>query len=193
MSHMPQPRHLMTLDDWVALPEDEGYRLEVVEGILIMAPPPMPFHQRAVFRLGYLIDEQLPDRLSALIASEVVLADDPLTVRVPDVLLTDASLVASNPPRFTGEDVRLAVEVLSDGTRRTDRVTKFAEYAEVGIGHYWIVDLDPPTTLTAFRLVDDAYERAGEHTGVATLEVADAPITLDLGALTTPKAQRLQP
>lgn len=77
----------------------------------------------------------------------------------------------------------LAVEVLSDGTRRIDRVLKFSEYAEAGIPHYWIIDLDPSTTLTAYLLVDGEYELAAEATGSVTLDVAGHAVTLDLDAL----------
>lgn len=77
----------------------------------------------------------------------------------------------------------LAVEVLSDGTRRIDPVLKFSEYAEAGIPHYWIIDLDPSTTLTAYLLVDGEYELAAEATGSVTLDVAGHAVTLDLDAL----------
>ncbi|MGH3611494.1 MAG: Uma2 family endonuclease [Pseudonocardia sp.] len=35
------------------------------------------------------------------------------------------------------------MEVLSPGSHRTDHVAKRADYADAGIPHYWIVDLDP--------------------------------------------------
>lgn len=108
----------------------------------------------------------------------------PLTVRIPDIVVADSAVVDANPARLTGQDVRLAVEVLSAGTRRVDRVMKFAEYVEAGIQHYWIVDLDPPTSLRAFTLVDGVYEADGEFAGVQVLQVAGHPVRLDLTALT---------
>jgi Uma2 family endonuclease len=86
--------------------------------------------------------------------------------------------------------VPLTVEVLSEGSVRTDRVMKLAEYDEVGIDQYWIVDLQPPVSLTAYHLIDQDYEHFGEHTGTATLDLQGTPITLDLTALTTSRAQR---
>ncbi|WP_318531875.1 Uma2 family endonuclease [Amycolatopsis eburnea] len=83
-----------------------------------------------------------------------------------------------------------AVEVLSEGTRRTDQVTKFSEYAEAGIEHYWIVDLDSPVSLITYRLIDGDYENFGEFSGVAELDFAGTPLTIDLDALTTRRAQR---
>lgn len=189
MSVMEWPHQLLSLDDWTDLPETPEYQVEVVEGVLLVAPRPMSFHQRAVVRLGYLINEQLPDEYSALSEVEMVVAEAPLTVRVPDVVVAPTAVVETNPARLPAGDVRLAVEVLSEGSRRTDRVMKFSEYAEAGIEHYWIVDLDPPVSMITYRLVDEDYENFGEFSGVAELEFAGR-LTIDLNALTTPRAQR---
>ncbi|MCA4995831.1 Uma2 family endonuclease [Tsukamurella tyrosinosolvens] len=54
-------------------------------------------------------------------------------------------------------DVLLAVEVLSPGTRRVDLVMMRSEYADAGIPHYWIVDLDA-STLEALAFSGDGYE-----------------------------------
>jgi Uma2 family endonuclease len=178
------PNHQLTLEEWEALPERHELRVELSEGMLVMTPMPMPWHQKAVMRLGYRLDEQLPAELTALAEVEVVLSADPLTIRVPDVMVTSTDGYERNPPRFPASDVLLAVEVLSDGTRRVDRVLKFSEYADAGIPQYWILDIGEPTTLLAYQLVDGDYELSAEHTGVAELQVAGHSITIDLPALT---------
>ncbi|WIX87014.1 Uma2 family endonuclease [Amycolatopsis sp. DG1A-15b] len=190
MSVMEWPHDLLSLDDWINLPETPEYQVEVVEGVLVVAPRPMPFHQRVAARLVFLMDELLEDDYSALLEVEMVVAATPLTVRVPDVLVAPSSVVDANPPRFDAGDVRLVVEVLSEGTRRTDQVTKFSEYAEAGIEHYWIVDLDSPLSMITYRLIEGEYENFGEFSGVAELEFAGTPLTIDLNALTTRRAQR---
>lgn len=110
------PNHLLTLDEWVALPEAEGARLELAEGVLVTSPKPFPWHQKAAMRLGYRVDEQLPHVLTALTEVEVVVSEQPLTIRVPDVVVTRTELYDTNPARLAAADVLLAVEVLSDGT-----------------------------------------------------------------------------
>lgn len=180
---MDWPHDLLSLDDWINLPETPEYQVEVVEGVLLVAPRPLPFHQRVVARLAVLMDELLADEYSTLNEVEMVLSARPLTVRVPDVLVAPSSLVETNPPRLDAGDVRLVVEVLSEGTRRTDQVMKFSEYAEAGIEHYWIVDLDPPISMITYRLIDNDYENFGEFSGVAELEFAGTPLTIDLNAL----------
>lgn len=177
------PNHLLTLEEWEALPEDDTLRLELAEGVLVMSPQPFSWHQKAVMRLGYRLDEQLPSLFTALTDVEVVLAGQPLTIRVPDVVVTRTDRYEANPPRYPASDILLAVEVLSEGTRRIDRVLKFSEYDDAGIPQYWIVDLDPPTTLTAYLLVDGEYELAAEKTGSVTFDVAGQAVALDLGLL----------
>jgi Putative restriction endonuclease len=51
-------------------------------------------------------------------------------------------------------DVLVVVEIASPGSQRLDHVVKRHEYADAGIGHYWIVDLDEPVTLLDCHLAD---------------------------------------
>lgn len=190
MSVVDWPHHLLTFDDWVDLPETPERQVEVVEGVLVVSPRPKSFHLLAVTRLGYLINEQLPELLMALSEAELVVSRIPVTVRSPDVLVAPTSLVETNPTRYKPGDVQLVIEVLSEGSRRTDRVTKFSEYAEVGIEHYWIVDLEPPVSMICYRLIDEDYEDFGEQSGVAEVEFAGNALTIDLNALVTRRAQR---
>ncbi|WP_308706069.1 Uma2 family endonuclease [Nocardia nova] len=73
---------------------------------------------------------------------------------------------------------------MSPGSRRIDPVTKFAEYAEVGIAHYWLVDLDTPPTLTAYRFVDDYYELVADNRSEVRLDLSGTAVAIDLHALT---------
>jgi Uma2 family endonuclease len=140
------------------LPEDEAFRLELGEGVLSIMPTPLSWHQKAATRLGYRLDEELPTELTSVYDVEVVLADDFLTIRVPDVVVTTTARYEQDPPRHRASEIMIAVEILSDGSRRIDRVLTFSEYAEAGIPQYWIVDVAEPTTLLAYALVDGAYE-----------------------------------
>jgi Uma2 family endonuclease len=174
----------LKLEDWEAMPEDEQVRLELVEGFLSIMPRPMSLHQRVAMRLGYRLDEQLPADLTAVIEVEIVVTEEPLTIQVPDVLVTRSPLIETNPARLTASDVLLVVEILSDGSRKVDRILKFAEYAEAQISQYWIIDLDEPPSLRAFTLVGEVYELSGESTGAVTLDVAGHAVTVDPAALT---------
>ena len=54
------------------------------------------------------------------------------------------------------EQVVLAVEIVSAGTMRRDRLEKPAEYAAAGVRHYWRIEQDP-VHVFAYDLVDGAY------------------------------------
>ncbi|MGW4326506.1 Uma2 family endonuclease [Nocardia sp. NPDC004573] len=185
------PDHLLTLEDWIALPEDSSRSYELVEGVLVVSPKPVSQHQRAVLRLGAQLEPQLPATLGVLADTEVVIDAGSLpTIRVPDILVVPEAGIEANLPRYDAEDVLLAVEILSPGSRRTDRVTKFFEYAEAGIEYYWLIDLDKPTSLAAYHLIGRDYELVVEQSGTVTADIAGIPITIDLPALTSSRAGR---
>ncbi|MEU6186238.1 Uma2 family endonuclease [Nocardia sp. NPDC047038] len=185
------PDHLLTLEDWIALPEDSSRNYELVEGVLVVSPKPVSQHQRAVLRLGPQLEPQLPDTHGVLADTEVVIdAGSVPTIRVPDILVVPEAGIEANLPRYDAADVLLAVEILSPGSRRTDRVTKFFEYAEAGIEYYWLIDLDKPTSLAAYHLIGRDYELVAEQSGIVTVDIAGTPITIDLPALTSSRAGR---
>jgi Uma2 family endonuclease len=147
----PLHRPPMTLEEFVALPEDGSARYELQEGSLVVAPRPRPLHQDAMFRLGMQVHRFLPSDLTMLLDVDVVVqAADPATVRAPDVVVTRAR---SHQELLIAADVVLAVEIISRTSRNVDLHLKPFEYAEAGIPHYWVVDLDPPApTIAAFAL-----------------------------------------
>jgi Uma2 family endonuclease len=141
-------------------------------------------------RLMATLDAQLPDVITALPEVEVVVGPgDAATVRVPDVVVVRSNLADANPPRIPASDVLLAVEIVSPGTARTDRVTKLHQYALAGIPAHWVIDLDPPTTVVAHLLVDSFYEICAQGGGRVELVLPgtapDDVLTIDLDSLTT--------
>lgn len=179
---MPWPDHLLSLDEWDALPEDNSRRYEVAEGVLEVSPRPAPKHQRAEKILVSQLDSQLPGDREALAEVEITISVDPLLVRVPDIVVVPKVIADSEAVRCAPSDVELAVEIISPGSGRKDRITKFAEYADAGIKRYWIVDLDKPVTISAYVLVDGEYEVVGEASDYLVVD-EPAPMTIDIPAL----------
>ncbi|MDL5158693.1 Uma2 family endonuclease [Actinomycetospora termitidis] len=150
------PSRLLELADWDALPEDELHHVELVEGVLVVSPRAQFQHGHAVVRVASALHHQLPPHLATLIEVEIVVEGDPFpTVRVPDVVVVPADIV-DRRARCDADEVRVAVEVLSPGSRRTDRIMKAAEYGSAGIAHYVLVDPEGATLVLALR--DGAYE-----------------------------------
>jgi hypothetical protein len=66
----------------------------------------------------------------------------------------------------TGFSRRPDLEIVSPGSRRTDYILKHGEYADAGIGHYWIVDITEPGSLVACHLAGElGYQNAPDVTG----------------------------
>ncbi|MGZ9825757.1 Uma2 family endonuclease [Tsukamurella ocularis] len=171
--------HLLSLEEWDALGEDSTSHAELQEGVLIVSPKPRPEHQYAAGVLFSVLNRAAPEGFRAFPEIDLILeARTPASVRAPDVVVMPQH--AARP--FRASDAVLVVEVLSPGTRRTDLVMKRHEYAEVGIPHYWIVDLDgDDVRLEALTLVDGAYESV-EHTG-GFEATAPFAVRLDLDGL----------
>jgi len=56
----------------------------------------------------------------------------------------------------------LVIEILSDSTRRLDRLTKFNWYRQAGVREYWIVD-PAARNVTVYTLSDGAYREEGVY------------------------------
>lgn len=168
-----------TLDDLLTI-DDEVHRFEVVDGSLVVSPPPPAFHQRVGRRLFVQLHEQVPAEWEAVYEEYVRLGTDG---RQPDVALLRAGLPA--PRRQAGyppEDFGLVVEVVSPTSRRRDRVHKMVEYAEAGIPYYWLVELEPDVEILAYELVGPGYRETARLRRVGELP-GPVPLRVDVAAL----------
>ncbi|RJQ74530.1 Uma2 family endonuclease [Pseudonocardiaceae bacterium YIM PH 21723] len=185
MSVMTDPDRLLTMQDWEALPEDTSQRTEVVEGNRVFSPPPGGSHQRVSKKLAWQLDHQLPDELEAMQDVGVVLAEKPWpSIRIPDIVIIRKALTDAGFTKVAVAEVRLAVEIISPGSGVIDRKHKFGEYADAGIEHYWIVDLDSPASIEAYMLIDGHYELNMETAEVLTVS-SPVPLRIDVRALLT--------
>jgi Uma2 family endonuclease len=170
----PVPFDLMTLDEWIALPEDNSAHYELQEGVLIVAP------KRGRRHLAQKINpQQLPPGWEALISFEVVVErGETPTVRVPDLVVVR---VGAPEARIPAGEVDLVVEIISPGSRNVDTHLKAFEYAAAGIPHYWLVDLEGPApSITVFG--GDGYraKRTANHELVVDTPF---PLRIDIDAL----------
>jgi Uma2 family endonuclease len=191
MTALPQPPpRLLTVSDYADLPEDNDVRHELEEGVLVMAPRPIPLHQYCLRELMFQLRHQVPEGLELLsevdIDLQLVGAHEPGFVRVPDlIVVTRDALARVREERglLRASDVVLAVEIVSVGSRRKDHVVKHAEYADAGIPHYWVVDIEERVTLVAGHLAGTfGYVDTSPVTGVFTAE-QPFPVHLDLDSL----------
>jgi Uma2 family endonuclease len=137
-------------------------------------------------RLASQLDAQLPPGWETVVDFEVLVrAEEPAIVRAPDLVV-----VPSGGPenRVPASDVLIAVEIISPGSRNVDTHLKAFEYAEAGIPHYWLVDLDPPTpSLVAFGLgaPGDGYVES-QRVDAELVTTRPFPLRVDVAGLVAP-------
>ena len=129
----------MTYSDWLRLPDD-GRLYEIIDGELLVSPPPSIRHQRISRRLAFQIERFL----EASPLGEIFYA--PVGVRLgDDVVEPDLVIVLREHADRIGEQViggapDIVVEILSPGSAKRDLGAKRATYQSAGVPEYWIVD-----------------------------------------------------
>lgn len=165
-----------TVDDLDELSADR-LRYGCLDGVLQpVATPVLAEHQRISRRLFRQLDPQLPTAVELLWGCGLRLGTD---WRIPDLLVVRRDAVAER--LFEPADVLLAVEVVSETSRRTDRIVKPAEYAEAGIAHHWRIEVDPPVVLWTSTLDGSRYAEPVPWSSGGRLAPFD--VTVDVDAL----------
>jgi Uma2 family endonuclease len=139
---LPGGRYPMSLEEYRALPEIEGLKIEWVDGEAIVVMPPLLRHGQLtmffiqflggfvnLFDLGQIYAEllgvELPSRPS---------------VRLPDIVV----VLSEHEDRLTREGLvgaaDLLMEILSQDSATRDRRDKFAEYEAAGVPEYIVVE-----------------------------------------------------
>jgi Uma2 family endonuclease len=158
-----KPQGTWTYEDWLHFPED-GWKYEIIDGVLYMTPPPAVGHQRSSISLSsrmyaYVMDHELGEVLTA--PCGVHLPNQPVPVE-PDILFIHKQRL-----HIVGEKVvegvpDLIVEILSPSSIGYDRETKFEVYQKAGVPEYWLVDYQK-RVIEVFILVDGIYTLLGQY------------------------------
>lgn len=164
-------------EDYLALPEVEGSRIELVDGDLVMSPSPDNLHQRLVRQLCLVLDRQAPDGYEALPGGNVRLTAG--RVNIPDVFLTTTADRTVND----AADVPLVAEVVSESGRVRDRLLKPALYAEAGIPWYIRIEPRPRLELVLHRLEHGLYVEHARAGPGGQVEVPDLGLMIEVDAL----------
>jgi len=136
---MPDLARRYTVADVLAFPED-GKRYELIRGELLVSPAPMPRHQELIARLAVLLRgycEHGASDLRTFLGPADISWDDETLVQ-PDLFAVPLSQATIDWRTY--QDLVLAVEVTSSGSRRADRVENRRLYQSHRVGTYWIVD-----------------------------------------------------
>lgn len=156
-----------TLEEYERLPEEDGYRVELVEGRLVREQLPNPEHAWLASKLTGRIREHVRRNRLGLTFAEVgfVLAVDPPTVRGPDIaFIARENLPRGGLPRgFWTIPPDLAVEVVSPSNTRAEVREKVLEYLAAGTRLVWVVD-PHSRSVTAYRSRTEVRRLTGPDT-----------------------------
>jgi Uma2 family endonuclease len=153
---------------------DNGYRHELLDGVLLMTPAPVPPHQDIAGSLYVLMRAAIPRELKVYLAPfDVYLGER--SVLEPDLIVTRRSDVRRRG-LFTAP--LLAVEVHSPSTKSYDLGLKMEILAAAGCPSYWTIDPKLPE-LTVWSLHDGRYVEQARVAGDETWTAAEPfPVTI---------------
>ena len=144
---MPLPQEVRyTLAD--ALTWDEQDRIELIDGYpVMMSPPPVRVHQKAVAALTGQFYDYLKDKKCEVYPAPFAVrlfekdGDSPEDV---DTMVEPDITVVCDPSKLDDIGCKgapdLVMEILSPSTQRRDKFTKFNLYQRAGVREYWIID-----------------------------------------------------
>ncbi len=171
-----------TYEDWLNFPND-GWKYEIIDGVLHMAPPPAIAHQDTSGELfiamrTYAKDNDLGKVLEA--PCGVQLPNQPVPVE-PDIFFVKKERLDIIGPQYVAGPPDLVVEILSPSTAQYDRDDKFKLYQKAGVLEYWLVDYEAKS-IELFTLVEGDYTLAGNYTGrevVASTQLSGFKISVE--------------
>lgn len=129
----------MTAAEFLELPESNQIT-ELIDGEVSVSPAPLIDHQNVVLETAVILRGLIPDGRVYIAPSDVYFDD--INVVQPDIFwISDKNerCIAVGRKHFRGAP-DLIVEVLSSGTTRIDRKTKFNLYEKYGVREYWMVE-----------------------------------------------------
>jgi Uma2 family endonuclease len=147
-----------TYQDYLKLPEEPPYKLEVLEGMLVKEPSPNVMHQRVSRRLQQILINffQEIDPEGEIFNAPLDVTFGEINVVQPDLLyISGEQKEIIKEKRIDGSPL-LAVEIISPYSTRKDRVQKMHIYQKAQIQHYWLVD-PAEKTFECFSLHNSAY------------------------------------
>lgn len=154
-----------TAADLPRLIEVVDARFEILDGEVLVMAPATPWHNKAVDLLNHALQQVAPDSVVVLRENGIDLSNG--TVAVPDVLVIARSAMAADMLAFQPADVRLAIEVVSPGSRTKDRRIRPDDYSEAGIPCFWRVENEGGAMVVhTFELAPEGgYARTGVFQG----------------------------
>lgn len=182
VSSIIEPRYRglrLSADEYFQL-DDDGFRYELVDGVVCMSPSPTPAHQAIVLEIGAQIRNHLQQHPLGKVYVELDVQLRADLVYRPDVIFLQAERAQQCRERVVGPP-DLIVEVVSPDSKRYDAETKRGDYERCGVAEYWMID-PQRDSMVFLRLQGERYVEI-KPTGNRLASEAVPGFTLDIERL----------
>ena len=129
-----------TVEDYYLIPKER--RVELIDGVIYDMVSPTAIHQILSTELCNIIRSYISQQKGRCIVMaapmDVQLDCDDKTMVQPDVMVVCDRDKITRKCIYGAPD--LAVEILSDSTKKKDMYVKLGKYMEAGVREYWLVD-----------------------------------------------------
>ncbi|MDT0377936.1 Uma2 family endonuclease [Streptomyces sp. DSM 42041] len=122
------------------LPVPEGYRVEIIGGVIVVTPAPAGKHGRIVRQLGRALERDLPEGYDFEVNLGVDKAPGSDDYAIPDLFVAPVATLDTWASTVPSLEVVFTAEVVSKSSQTIDRVAKRKQYAVAGIPLYLLVD-----------------------------------------------------
>jgi Uma2 family endonuclease len=136
---------LIDAEEFQRLPDEPGYRLELVRGKVVRSPGPGPRHGQVATNVvlivgGFVRQNDLGNLLSG--GTSYVIERSPDTVRGPDVSFIARGRVSGDrlPDSYLERSPDLAIEILSPSNRPSELRQRMADLFRGGCREVWVLD-----------------------------------------------------
>ena len=174
---MDTGRGSLTISEFLQLPDDDCWRVELVRGRVVREPRPATLHGFVLARLTQLLGVHVANTgLGMLLTDSGFITErDPDTVLGPDIAFVSAARLPAQPfaETFLSGAPDLAIEIVSPSNRIPALRRKARAYLRAGASLVWIVD-PRARTITA-HYADGTVRVHEEH-----VVVDGAPVLPDL-------------
>ncbi|MGC9666570.1 Uma2 family endonuclease [Planosporangium sp. 12N6] len=160
-----------------------GRHPELIDGVLLVGPPPGPRHRSVVALLDARLTARCPR--GHRVNREVEIRFNERRCFIPDLTVVIGDPGPDRPPWLVPREALIAIEVVAPTSLLMDRIAKPALYAAGGIPYYWRVEIDGDIEVSTYRLdvVEEVYRQTGEFRD--TVDVAVPwPIRIPVSEIT---------
>ncbi|MFJ9808466.1 Uma2 family endonuclease [Streptomyces sp. NPDC101158] len=174
---------------WHEMEWPEGCKVEIIEGIITVAPSPANQHNSIAERIQRRLYTVLPEDWG-IYQTQAVAVPARAGMFIPDLLVAPEAALREPGHYIPATTAELAVEITSQSNANHDRIAKAAGYAMAGVPLYLLVDRWAPggPTVTLYGQPKGGVHRVlgavlfGEEIRLPapfdlTLDTADFPVS----------------